>query len=101
MILAAADYAEKKGPPPPELKAAFHAQAFRALPRAGGLEDQPAGLLSRMLQAWNTFTAVLTYRRMEAQDPDGREKWKTTNPELWEIIQNVRKLREDHARSKD
>lgn len=50
MIRAAAQYADdpQAGAPPPELALWWECQDAGALPEAGGLWDQPAGLVRRM-----------------------------------------------------
>jgi hypothetical protein len=95
MILAAAACGEDPDlPPPAELRLAFQATTYGALPLAGGLFDQPAGLLSRMTQAYNTWLAYHSFHNCDLAHYD---KWAKANPDLNRILQRVRKLREAHA----
>jgi len=92
MILAAAACAEGNGPSPPELEAAWQAQAWHALPEPGGLLDQRAGELRRMTAALNVYEAVRSWRRSTDW-----AKWAQDNPEDWRTVQYVLKLRERHG----
>jgi len=90
MILAAADCAEGKGPPPGELVLAWHAQSWSTLPEAGGLRDQPAGLLERMSSVLHVYDAMKAY----ADSPPGHEdEFAKRNPRAWEIVLSVLSLR--------
>ena len=94
MILAAAAHAEGKGPPPPELELAWQAEAWRALPEAGGLLDQRAGELDRMAAALNVYRAFRGWK--------GSTNWATWangNKEAWRVVQTVLEMREN-ARTK-
>ncbi len=96
MILAAAacgEHPNAKPPPAPprELRLAWHAMSFHALPEAGGLYDQPAGLLSRMVQLYNVWYAFKAYRMRELEK---HNEWVKANPELYAMILRVNKLRE-------
>lgn len=59
-MLAAADCAEGKGSPPPELEMAWDAERFGIPPYNGSRADQPAGLLKRMRAAINVYEAMST-----------------------------------------
>jgi len=90
MILAAADCAEGKGPPPGELTLAWQAQSWQALPEAGGLRDQPAGLLDRMGASLRVYDAMRAF----ADRPPGHEdEFSQKNPRSWEIVLGVLSLR--------
>ena len=90
MILAAADCAEGKGPPPGELVLGWQAQSWQALPEAGGLRDQPAGLLERMSTSLRVYEAMKTY----ADSPPGYEgEFAKRNPRAWAIVLGVMELR--------
>jgi len=96
MILAAAECGQDPhAEPPPELRLAWQAVGYRALPEAGGLLDQPAGLLSRMTQAYNAWFAFDRYRR---RDMSKHKQWIEANPDLWNEIQRIKKLREIYAK---
>lgn len=99
MILAAAECGENpQAEPPPELRLAWQATGYHALPEAGGLLDQPAGLLNRMTAAYNAWQAFDRYRR---RDVSKHQQWVEANPELWNEILRIRKLRDEHAQLRD
>ncbi len=87
--LAAPD--EAKAQPPPELRLAWQAISYHALPEVGGLFDQPAGLLSRITQAYNVWIA---FKRYCQRDVNKHKEWVEANPDLYETILRVNKLRE-------
>ena len=90
MILAVADCAEGKGPPPGELMLAWQAQTWNTLPEAGGLRDQPAGLIERMSATLRVYDAMKIY----ADSPPGNEgEFTKQNPRAWEIVLSVMGLR--------
>lgn len=97
LILAAADFAENpKHKPPPELTLALQCERWGALPEAGGLYDQPAGLLDRMSASLNVYQAFDNWKSRKA----GHEKdWTDNNPKAWAVIQDVNKLRQDVKKS--
>jgi hypothetical protein len=87
-MLAAADYAEGEGNPPPELKLALSCEYWKCLPYGGGLLDQPAGLIGRMNLSRNVYDA---FKAMKNSD-----NWAETakdNPQMPDIIKQVEKLR--------
>lgn len=86
IILAAADYAEGRGQPPEELLLAWDCRTFGALPEAGGVRDQPAGLLRRMRQALGVFNAFRSWKAREAAKED---EWVERHPTEWQIVQSV------------
>lgn len=92
MILAAAAYADGEGSPPPELTLYWQTQTYGALPRAGGLDVQPAGMLDRMTAAANVYHAWrgLTQARSKLE-------WQAAHPDEWKLCQTVMKLRREHA----
>lgn len=84
MIRAAVACAAGDGPPPPELTLAWQCQQFGALPYAGGLSEQPAGLLDRMTAANNSYNAWRGY----IQAPH-KNAWIADNPQGWKIVQEI------------
>ena len=89
MILAAAACAEDPRLSPPDiLSLAWQCRAWRALPEAGGVLDQPVGLLSKMTaldniyNVWNAFIKA----------PD-MARWKAQHPREWSIVAEVLKHR--------
>jgi hypothetical protein len=79
--MGAADYAEDaRREPPPELTLYFQMRDFPgSLPEAGGLRDQPAGLLTRIRRAgrvWTVYTDfhnATSWKRFSLQRPDDWE----------------------------
>jgi len=68
----------------------FDVSAYHALPCAGGLRDQPAGLWRRMKAAGNVYTLWRTYIR----EPH-KATWMQEHPEhratvkaIWESLQD-------------
>ncbi|MHB0922609.1 MAG: hypothetical protein ACYC3H_01415 [Bellilinea sp.] len=95
LILAAAACGEDpRAEPPPELRLAWQAFGFHALPEAGGLLDQPAGLLTRMTRIYNVWLAFKSYSQ---RDLSKHKEWVETNPALYETILRVKRLREPNA----
>jgi len=80
--------------PPSELRLAWQAIGYRALPDPGGLLDQPAGLLNRMTQVYNTWYAHKEYHR---RDLSKHSEWVEANPDLYATILRIRKMREPNA----
>ena len=90
MILAAADCAEGKGPPPGELTLGWQAKCWGALPEAGGLKDQPAGLLEKMSTCVSVYDAMRAYKAC----PPGQEgEFSRRQPDAWRIVLSIREMR--------
>jgi hypothetical protein len=83
MILAAASYADGEGSPPEELLQAWKAKSW-GLPKAGGTEDQPAGLLERMAAALNAYTAMESFNAA-----NNKARWAAMNPGLDRLLGNI------------
>ena len=91
-IIAAADYArEVEGVTPPrELILSLHCERYHALPKAGGLLDQPAGLIGKMGTLKNVFDA-----HKLLHDARGQAKatfWKDY-PDAGKVIRQVDEMR--------
>jgi hypothetical protein len=67
----------------------FDAQTFHALPEAGGLLDQPAGLLKRMWTVGRIYYGFKAYRQYALVPGEGT-KWKMMNPEIMRLVSYVR-----------
>lgn len=93
MTRAVVEYAEHRGPQPPELERLAEIRFWNVLPRAGGLLDQPAGLLKRLQYAERLFLAWRGWT--EAQDPD---TWKTDHPADWPLVKSVLTMRRNHGK---
>ena len=87
LIRAAADYAEGNGPTPPELQLYWQCRDLNALPYAGGVLDQPAGLVQRMRAANNVYQAQKAFMSMRL--PDFHRRY----PDGMKLVQQVYKLR--------
>lgn len=95
--MAAAACAENaKAPSPPELELAQQCERFRALPYAGGVLDQPAGLLDRMQRALAAYTAMRSYAR-EGMEPGAFVSWANAHPDWNTTVNAIKKLRRKHG----
>jgi len=81
---------------PALLELAVNCENYRALPYSGGVMDQPAGLLRKMRQVNNVYEAVRIYKR-EGNKPGETAKWKRENEQVWEIVDQVEKLRKKYG----
>ncbi len=69
-----------------ELTLALQVQEFHALPYAGGILDQPAGLMERMTYALKIFEAWSSWLNRKG----GFESaWITEHPGWWKIVQET------------
>ncbi|MBU2249813.1 MAG: hypothetical protein KKD77_23905 [Gammaproteobacteria bacterium] len=89
-MLAAADYGETNGDPPPELELAFQCRRWTSLPEAGGLLDQPAGLMRRMTILENIYNA---FRGKE--EANNLAEWGEKNPQAVKILDSIYALRKE------
>ena len=91
MIIAAADCATDKSVPPPRyLSLAWDCLNWHCLPEAGGILDQPAGLISKMNYLKNIYDAHLgLYNAKEAAAFGDR------HPDALRIVARVRKMKND------
>jgi hypothetical protein len=92
MILAAAEYGEGNGDPPPELELAFRCRRWNSLPESGGLNDQPAGLMQRLTVAENVYQAF-----SGMTTANDLAKWSDANPHMVKILESVYNLRKERA----
>lgn len=91
MILAAADYAEDKGSPPPDLEMGLRWRIYGTPPEAGGIRDQRAGEVSRITTLLNVYDAVRNMRRSK-----NWAQWATDNPGLARVWGYILELREQY-----
>ena len=77
---------------PALLELAVNCENYRALPYSGGVLEQPAGLLRKMRQVNNVYEAVRIYKR-EGNKPGETAKWKREHEEVWDIVNEVERLR--------
>lgn len=84
-------YAEGKGDLPHELELAFYARDFGALPEAGGIYDQPAGLLRRMKNAMDIYNLWREWKSLTAETTGN---WIKRNKERWAVVQEIMRMRD-------
>ncbi len=94
LIRAAADFAERKGPPPDEWTIWEDWQFFGLPPEAGGLNDQPAGLLDRIRVVLDVVQALTSYRR-DGQKAGESATWKNEHPHETRVVSWVERVRRD------
>jgi hypothetical protein len=96
VILSAANYAEdERKTPPRELLYAFD-WLYRYLPpRSGGSLDQPYALMLRMRVAYNVYRAMTAWHEARSMVEFTRRQ-----PSLWEIVQEVLRLRKAEGRQR-
>jgi len=85
-----ADYVDRNQPLPHELQLAVRCNQWNTLPNAGGLLDQPVGLIEKMTVSLNYYNALTAWKN--------RDKTKDTefvkqHPCDWAIVQHVMELR--------
>jgi len=81
---------------PAILELGLTCQQYRALPVAGGILDQPAGLMKRIRTVMNVFHS---YRQHERDGKKAGEmaKWRSDNEDAWQIVSEIEKLRETYG----
>ena len=77
---------------PALLELALNCENYRALPYSGGVMEQPAGLLRKMRQVQNVYEAFRLYKK-EGNKPGESAKWKRENEGVWDIVNEVERLR--------
>ena len=77
---------------PALLELALNCENYRALPYSGGVMEQPAGLLRKMRQVQNVYEAFRLYKK-EGNKPGEIAKWKRENESVWDIVNQVERLR--------
>lgn len=78
------------------LELALECDEYQALPYFGGVMDQPAGLMRKMRQLKNVYTAFKEYER-EGKIPGESASWKRNHSQLWEIVSQVNELRKKYG----
>ena len=81
---------------PALLELAVNCENYRALPYSGGVLEQPAGLLRKMRQVRNVYEAV-KMNKAEGNKPGESAKWKREHEDVWDIVDQVEKLRKEYA----
>ena len=88
-MLAAADTGQYGTPPTPELQLALDCSNYGTLPYAGGLEEQPAGLmddLRRLANIYNSFYDMV-HAKLD------QKRWSEENPGKFQIVAGIEVLR--------
>jgi hypothetical protein len=75
---------------PVELRLAWQVDRWHALPEAGGLLDQPAGLLQRMASMSNVYNAFKIF----AQSAGQLMQLANSQPQVLAIVRNIERLEE-------
>jgi hypothetical protein len=78
------------GPPPPELRLLWRIDRYHALPEAGGLNDQPAGLLDRLTILGNVYTAFKSLHTT-----NDIVTFAKNSPDMMKIVSTVLELERD------
>mgnify|MGYP000974174965 FL=1 len=74
------------------LELALECEEYRVLPYSGGVMEQPAGLMRKLRQVGNVYRAFVAYER-EGKKPGKSAKWKRENEGVWDIVNEVERLR--------
>ena len=93
LIRAAADYAEGKGAPPEEILIWNDWQFCGLPPEAGGLNDQPAGLIDRIRAVLDIVQAIRLKQR-DGSEAGSMAAWKNEHPREARIIRLVEEARQ-------
>lgn len=68
---------------------------YRTLPIAGGILDQPAGMMRKIRQVLNVYYAVKLYEQ-QGNKPGEAAKWRSEHQEVWQIVSDINELRETY-----
>jgi len=71
-------------------------EQYSALPLAGGLLDQPAGMLKKIRIVMNVFHSVKLYEQ-QGRKAGEMVKWKQEHEDAWNIISEINELRERYG----
>lgn len=78
------------------LELGLECEQYNSLPYSGGVMDQPAGLLKKLRQCVNVYTAFRLYKQ-GGNKPGEMAKWKKEHEDVWDIISEVQELRVKHG----
>ena len=90
-MLACASAAEG-GAMPAVLELALMCDQWKALPEAGGILEQPVGLLQKMSFCLNAYNAVLSEKNRGSMS---LTDWSNNNPAAWRLYSRIEKLRRE------
>jgi len=88
MILAAVLFAEGKCDQPPELRYWLDYKQFKVLPRAGGLDDQVYGQLTKMMAVGHAYT-IWGIRKYQGR------RYRELTTEDWKLIIAIQKYMDE------
>jgi len=91
-VLAAASAVDREGGMPAELELALQCQQWGVLPEAGGLMDQPLGLLNRMGAALNAYSA---FKSEKNRGNVSLSEWSRRSPDAWRVVARIERMRMD------
>ncbi|HPL80990.1 MAG TPA: hypothetical protein PLU23_00665 [Anaerolineaceae bacterium] len=74
---------------------AFDCERWKCLPTAGGVLDQPAGLVRKMSNYLNVFRAFEAYSEA---DKTKMAAWKKNNRLAWDVVKSVNAMRKEAKR---
>lgn len=96
MILAVADYAEGKGPPPPALSRALNCRRWQTLPEPGGWREQYVLEMMTLNACLNLFDAWCAFK--DAQRRQREAELLAEHPDVNALVGRILQL--DLERSK-
>lgn len=80
---------ENPTPPPKALQIGLDWQRFHTPYRAGGLEDQPLGLLRDVRRALNTYHSIRAWREAQYLSAEGQSNFYAANQDLVKFMEYV------------
>lgn len=86
--------AEGDGSPPDELVEWWQCEELHVLPEAGGLRDQPAGLMHRLRTLGHVYRALKAWKdRGEGSSSETSEmRFARMYPDYWQVVQRVMEM---------
>ena len=90
--MAAADFADGQGVPPPELVDYLRTERFNALPFSGGWKEQPYKFVERSIIYYNVYSAFKAYREA-LRDGKTFKEWMKHNKDTMKIVNGVKEMR--------
>lgn len=79
---------------PDLLDLGLQVEQYGALPAAGGLYDQPAGLMQKLRMVMNVYHAHRQYFK-NGNRPGEAAKWKQEHEDLYDIVLDIDELRKN------
>lgn len=73
---------------------AWRVKRWEMLPEAGGLLDQPAGLMQKLATLLDVYNAHRAWRKaLETLDGERLAEWQQQNPDVMELMSRIREER--------